>query len=248
MNVILLQQHELNGRKARLTDNRAKHIVRVLHCVVGDRVKVGVLHDRIGFATITALQPKYPFMVEIEVTHDSHPPPKVPLDIVLALPRPIMLRRILSQATALGVGKVHIVNAARVEKSFWQAGVVEEDGYMEHVMHGLEQAIDTIPPKIFFHRKFKPFVEEYVPGVADQYRYLVYAHPSSARSVRHCIGPTQGKVLAAVGPEGGWLEYELDKFEEQGFCGFGMGVRILKVDTAVVNMHGMIVAQLAGCR
>lgn len=248
MNLIILQQHELSDHKARLTDDRAKHIVRVLNCVVGDRIKVGVVHDRIGFGTITALQPKYPFMVEMEVTRDSPPPPKVPLDIVLALPRPIMLRRILSQATALGIGTMHIVNAARVEKSFWRAGVVDEDAYMAHVIHGLEQAIDTIPPKIFFHRKFKPFVEDYVAGLANQYRYLVYAHPSSARRVQHCIGPTQGKVLAAVGPEGGWLDYELDKFEEQGFCGFGMGARILKVDTAVVNMHGMIMAELEGCR
>jgi len=209
---------------------------------------VGVLHDRIGFGTITALQPKYPFMVEMTVTHDSPPPPKVPLDIVLALPRPIMLRRILSQVTALGVGKVHIVNAARVEKSFWQAGLVDEDAYMAYVISGLEQAIDTIPPKIFFHRKFKPFVEDYLPGIADHYHYLVYAHPSSARGVHLCIGPAQGKVLVAVGPEGGWLDYELDKFEEQGFCGFAMGARILKVDTAVVNIHGMIMAELEHCR
>lgn len=252
MNLIILQHHEVNDHTARLTDNRAKHIIRVLNCVVGDRIKVGVLHDRIGFGTITALQPKYPYMVEMTVTHDSSPPPKVPLDIVLALPRPIMLRRILSQVTALGIDKVHIVNAARVEKSFWQAGVVDENAYMEHIMRGLEQAIDTIPPKIFFHRKFKPFVEDYLPGIADEYRYLVYAHPSSAKGVHHCIAPTQnkaqGKVLAALGPEGGWRDYEVEKFEEQGFCGFAMGARILKVDTAVVNIHGMIIAALEHCR
>ena len=46
----------------------------------------------------------------------------------------------------------------------------------------------------------------------------------------------------AVGPEGGWVDYEVQKFREQGFVCCTIGERILKVDTAIIALHASITA------
>ena len=116
MNIILAEAGEVDSRRLTLSDHRAKHIVKVLRAELGDRVRVGLINGKMGSGTILAIKKKYPFSVEMEL--DLNEPPRVPppLDLILALPRPIMLKRILSQVTALGVGTIHLINANRVEK------------------------------------------------------------------------------------------------------------------------------------
>lgn len=247
MNLVLIHESEIIGQKSViLTDYRAKHLIKVLKGEVGDSLRVGVLEGDIGSGKILKIKKKYPFSVELQLKIENKPPDKAPIDLILALPRPIMLRRILSQATALGIDTLHIINAARVEKSFWDAGLIEEDQYMEHIIHGLEQAVDTVSPKIIFHRRFKPFIEDYVPQIALNYGCMLLAHPTDKRKLHDVVTGDVKKVLVAIGPEGGWVDYEEEKFREAAFTGFTLGKRILKVDTAVINIHGRIMALLEG--
>jgi len=245
MNVVLIHESEIiDQTSVTLKDYRAKHLVKVLKGEVGDSLRVGVLDGDLGSGKILKIQKKYPFSVELQLEFVTKPPDKAPIDLILALPRPIMFRRILSQATALGVGTLHVINAARVEKSFWDAGLIEENQYMEHIIHGLEQAVDTIPPKIIFHRRFKPFIEDFVPQVSQNYGCMLVAHPADSAKLHEVVACAEEKILVAIGPEGGWVDYEEDKFREASFHGFTLGKRILKVDTAVINIHGRIMALL----
>lgn len=244
MNLIVIEQKELRGSRVRLTDRRAKHIAKVLRAVPGETVKIGVVNGPIGFGTIVNLCSTFPFSVEIDVDCKRRPPAKGPVDFILALPRPIMLRRIMSQATALGVGNIHIINANRVEKSFWSSGAIEESEWHDLILQGLEQCIDTVPPKISFHRRFRPFVEDSLPEIAQGYSACLYAHPESEKKLHNCLGGDEQKILIAIGPEGGWVDFEADMFRQLGFFGFTLGERILKVDTAVINIHGRAVAHL----
>ena len=126
MNIILIEKKELFESRVVLTDHRAKHIIKVLKKEVGDHLRLGVIDGLSGEATVIAVQRKFPFVVELLVSLTGKPDPPPAIDLLLALPRPIMLRRILSQVTALGVGTIYLVNANRVEKSFWGAGLLEE--------------------------------------------------------------------------------------------------------------------------
>lgn len=247
MNLILVETAELVDNTVCLQDRRAKHIVKILHSEPGDMLKIGVLGGKIGTGKVRAIEKKYPFRVELEVHLKTSPPSKSPVDIILALPRPIMLRRIIGQITSLGVGSMHIINAARVEKSFWDAGIIDRHNHKEHILQGLEQAIDTIPPCLEFHPRFKPFIEDFFPTIADEYSTCLYADPGDRRTLNDCLQDNSGKVLVAIGPEGGWGDYELEKFHDKGFSGFSIGSRILRVDTAVVNVHGRIMAAMANC-
>lgn len=246
MNIILVGEQEIIQGKIILIDRRAEHIVKVLKSEIGDIVKIGIINGKIGTAKILGIKRKFPFSVELEGIFTSMPPDKNPVDLLLALPRPIMLRRILAQIASLGVETLHVVNAARVEKSFWDAGLLEPEEYEQHLISGLEQSVDTVFPSIFFHKRFKPFIEDFFPSISHKYKYLLYAHPAGRKLLGELLGPGSGKILVAIGPEGGWVDFETEKLEAYGFEGFSIGPRILKVDTAVVNIHGRAMAGIEG--
>lgn len=250
MNIILLEEAELCGDKLTLTDRRAEHIVKVLRAAIGDRVRVGVIGGRRGFATIDGLKKKHPFAVELRVDLTEPPGEPPPIDLILALPRPIMLKRILSQVTTLGIGTIHLINANRVEKSFWEAGLLDPAEYRNHLLQGLEQAVDTRLPAVRLHPKFKPFIEDYWPTVAGEYRCSLLADPAGSARLAEVVSENSGRLVLAVGPEGGWVEYEIDRFKEQGFACCSLGQRILKVDTAVIALHAAVstLREVAGYR
>lgn len=242
MNIILVEQEELQENYVSLLDRRAEHIVKVLRADVGVRLKVGVVDGEHGTGEIISIKKKYPFEAVLRVELTEPPRPVPPLDLILALPRPIMLKRILSQVTALGVGTIFLINANRVEKSFWGATILEEAEYRDHLLQGLEQAVDTRVPTVEFHNKFKPFVEDYLPTVIKSYTSRICAHPEGDSTFAGAVTGREGRILLAIGPEGGWVEYEVSKFIEAGFDCCTIGDRILKVDTAVIALHAQISA------
>jgi RsmE family RNA methyltransferase len=244
MNIILIEKNELADGHVVLNDHRAKHIVKVLKSQVGDSLRVGVVDGDMGEGTVTAITVRYPFIVELTVELSGQTVPVPAIDLLLALPRPIMLKRILSQVTALGVGRIYLVNANRVEKSFWEAGILEEKEYRSHLIHGLEQAVDTRLPQIHTYRHFRPFIEDHLPGLASQYSHLLLAHPFAEQPLSSSLSGSSKKILYAVGPEGGWVDFEVEKFLAAGMRPFSMGSRILKVDTAVVAIHGRITQEV----
>jgi len=81
-------------------------------------------------------------------------------------------------------------------------------------------------------KKFKPFVEDELPAVAQGSQCLI-AHPGSAKS---CPVNVKNPVTLAIGPEGGFIPYEVEKLEEIGFQTIHLGQRILRVETAVTAM------------
>lgn len=242
MNIILIEAQELQGDCVTLVDRRAEHIVKVLQAVPGDVLRVGIIDGRRGRGKVLGLTKKYPFSVALAVEWEDDEAEPPFLDLILALPRPIMLKRILSQVTALGVGTIHLIHANRVEKSFWEAGLLEPGEYRTHLQLGLEQAVDTRLPRVVTHPRFKPFIEDYCPTLAGAHRLRLVADPAGEMHLAEAAIPAEGRLLLAVGPEGGWVEYELAKFREQGFLCCSFGSRILKVDTAIVALHAAVSA------
>ncbi len=240
MNILLIERSELTGNRVELHDRRAEHLVKVLRSRVGDTVRIGVIDGPMGRAEIVALTSRYPFAAELLVELAGDCPPPAKIDLLLALPRPIMLRRILSQAAALGVGSITLVNANRVEKSFWNAQIVEENGWYEHLLHGLEQGVDTRVPVVEVQRRFRPFVEDILPGRIHDYSHCLIAHPDAPAGLSAAVTSSPSRMLLAIGPEGGWVDYEVQQLVAAGFIPFTLGPRILKVDTAVIALHSRL--------
>jgi RsmE family RNA methyltransferase len=241
VNIILFNEEEIQDNNVLLKDARAEHIVKVLRAEVGDSVRMGQIGGRLGRGTILVLKKKYPFEALLAVELTEEPPAQPALDLILALPRPIMLKRILSQATALGVGTFHIIQSRRVEKSFWESNLLDPEEYVLHLRQGLEQAaVDTRLPDVIFHRRFKPFIEDFWSQQKGKHTLQLIAHPSGEKTLADLISGEQGRIALAIGPEGGWIDFEVDLFRAAGFCCCTMGNRILKVDTAVVALLGAV--------
>ena len=147
----------------------------------------------------------------------------------MALPRPIVLKRILLAVSSLGVKRIIIFHCRRVEKSYWRSHILDEKSLAEQFILGLEQAKDTIMPKVLLRRRFKPFVEDELSGIIEGTLALV-AHPESSRAFPRRV---KQPITLAIGPEGGFIPYEIEKFKEIGFIPVSFSERILRVESAV---------------
>jgi 16S rRNA (uracil1498-N3)-methyltransferase len=228
MNLILLFHDDFidNTDRVRLQGRRFKHVLEVHRASVGDELCVGVLNRQIGTGTIVRLDDSG---LEMEVRIERMPPPALPLTLVLALPRPKVLRRVLRSVSSLGVKKIVLLNCSRVEKSFWQSPFLDESIIREQLVLGLEQAKDTVLPEVLLRPLFKPFVEDELPAIIEGTLPLV-AHPSVSAV---CPRNVDRSVTLAIGPEGGFIPYEIEKMVACGFMPIRVGERILSTETAV---------------
>lgn len=241
MNLILLFDDDfLSEDEVRLTGRRLQHVTNVHRAAAGDSLVVGVCNGKIGSGVVTRIDAN---ALEMRVTLDEEPPAPLPLTLILALPRPKVLNRVIAGATSLGVKRIHLINAWRVEKSYWKSPKLSEENLLLQRVLGLEQAKDTILPAIELHRLFVPFIdslgrrEASGPAAgAAAFRRLV-AHP---RATLDCPRDVREPVTLAIGPEGGFIEPELDSFARAGFTPVSLGARVLRVETAVGVLIGRL--------
>lgn len=238
MNVILIHprewgQNSTSGQLV-LQDERHRHIRDVIKPEPGDQLRVGLLGGLLGTAIVCNLDARE---VTLEIVLDSAPPPPLPVTLLLALPRPKVLRRTLQACTTLGVKNIYLINSFRVEKSYWQTPFLEENAVQETLLLGLEQARDTRLPQVHLRKRFKPFVEDELPTLMQGQQGWI-AHPTP--TAQPCPSGLIEPCLLAVGPEGGFIPYEVEKLAEAGFQTIGLGPRILKVETAVPALLGKL--------
>lgn len=228
MNLLLLEPRELEpDGTVRLDGRRASHVTEVLRAAIGDRLAVGVVGGRLGSGQVMALAPQ--LVLAIELSRD--PPPRAAVDLVVALPRPKILRRVLQAAASMGVRRLALVGSYRVEKSFWGSPLLSPAALDEQLRLGLEQGRDTIAPEVHLRRFFKPFVEDDLdPLFGDAQRLL--AHCAAAAPLE-ASRPAAARALVAIGPEGGWTPFEAQSLAACGFLPFTLGRRALRVDVAV---------------
>jgi 16S rRNA (uracil1498-N3)-methyltransferase len=235
MNIILLSPEDL------LADNRAcinnprqlEHIKHVHAAAVGDKLKIGLINGNLGSGLITSFNDD---ALYLDVDLQQPPPCALPLTLVLGLPRPKMMRRILQTIATLGVKQLHLINSYRVEKSYWQTPFLEAESIHAQLILGLEQGCDTQLPEVHLHKRFKPFVEDELPAIIADTRALV-AHPYTPTA---CPCQIDYSLTLAVGPEGGFIPYEIDLLEKCGFEAVHLGERIMRVETAVPYLLGRL--------
>jgi RsmE family RNA methyltransferase len=227
MNLLLLNPDELSADgTARLTGARLRHLHEVLGVGPGSTLRAGVLGGRVGTAEVLALTDTE---AVLRPTLDRPPPPKPGVDLLLAIPRPKALRRVLAAAASLGVDRLVLLAAARVEKSYFASPVLTPERMQRHLVDGLEQAQDTVLPEVHVEPRFRPFVEDRLDALLGPgERWLL--HPGDDGPRRPS---SEGRLVLAVGPEGGWVPFERTLLEARGFRPLGFGPRTLRTETIV---------------
>lgn len=227
MNLILLEPADfIDAERVVLRDRRLAHLREVHRAEAGETLRIGRLGGEMGEGRLLRLDSA---SAELQVRFDQPPPPKLPITLLLALPRPKMLRRVLQTVATMGVPRLVLLNSYRVEKSFWQTPFLQPAAIREQLILGLEQARDTVLPEVIIEKRFKPFVEDRLPQLAAGSLGLV-GHPGD---FPHCPRAVEHPVTLAIGPEGGWIPYEVEKLAEAGLTPVQLGERILRVETAV---------------
>jgi RsmE family RNA methyltransferase len=199
--------------------------------VVGDTVRVGVVGGLTGEGRIEAVTADE---VTLSINLDREPPPPLDIELLLALPRPKILKKVLPAVTSMGVKRVVLVNSARVDKSYFTTPLLSSAGMRDLLLLGLEQARDTMLPEVLVRPRFRPFIEDETDALWPASFSRVIAHPTASMPIERLPIPTsRTRLVVAIGPEGGWVPFELELLTRLGFVGFSLGDRILRVDTAV---------------
>ncbi|HRR35167.1 MAG TPA: RsmE family RNA methyltransferase [Kiritimatiellia bacterium] len=241
MNRILFEADEfLADGTVLLTDVRAEHLRRVLHVEPGQTVASGTLNGLAGVSRVLSIGEEG---VRLCPVHDvALPEPWI--DLLLALPRPKVLKRLWPQLAALGVGRIVLLNAAKVEKCYFSSQWLEPRAYRPLLIEGLMQAGLTRLPEVLVAPRFKPFVEDELGRLFPETVRLL-AHPGTPTALPSCDPAHRARPLLAVGPEGGWTDYEIEQLRARGFRLFSMGGRILRSDTACIALIAVLEYVLA---
>lgn len=229
LNLLLLQPGELAADgTVTLRDRRLVHAREVLRVQSGDAVRVGVRGGKLGTGVVVS---KEADALTLKVDLTDEPPPRPGVDLLLAIPRPKALKRVIPAVASLGVDRVVLINAARVEKSYFDAKVLTAETLDALVELGLEQAKDTVPPLIEIRERFKPFVEDELEGWAPPGALRVVPHPTAAEPA-HALPPDR-RLVIAIGPDGGWVPFEVELLVRHGFSPISLGARVLRGEVAV---------------
>ena len=234
MNLLLLFPEDLVAPDhARLSGRRLDHVREIHGAKVGDDLCVGLLGGRMGRGRVRHLDAE---SLDLELTLDQDPPPKLPLTLVIAVPRPKVLNRVVAAAASLGAARIVLVNAWKVEKAYWASPKMKAENLREQLLLGLEQAKDTVLPELHLARLLRPFVEDELPGLVGQGTGLV-AHPGSGEGFPKLLA---APVTLGIGPEGGWIDAEVQSLVAAGLKPLDLGLRILRTETALAMLVGKL--------
>jgi RsmE family RNA methyltransferase len=231
--VLLLPEDLLAPDHARLTGRRLAHVRTVHRAQAGDEISVGLLGGQMGRGMVLRLDDE---ALELALILDQEPPPKLPLTLVIALPRPKVLNRVVAAATSLGAARIVLLNAWKVEKAYWASPRLQPESLREQMLLGLEQARDTILPELQLARLFRPFVEGELPGLVGGGTGLLAQPGSGEVAPKVLVAP----ITLAIGPEGGWIEAEVQSLLQVGLKPLDLGPRILRTETALAALVGKL--------
>lgn len=227
MNLLIARADELDAEhRLRLSGRRLEHLNTVLKVQAGDSVRIGQLNGAVGKGLVRSIDSK---LAMIDVSLNQSPPAPLPLTVVLALPRPKMLRRILRGLAETGVKDIHLVNSFRVEKSYWQSPLLQTQALDNALLAGLEQAMDTVMPKVCLHQRFRPFAEDELPLLCRGRDALL----ADLGAVDSYPNAPSAPSLLIIGPEGGFIPFERELIQHAGARPVGLGPRMLRVETAL---------------
>jgi len=237
MNIILIEPAEIGADgTVCLAGPRHTHVRGVLGAAAGDTIRVGVIDGPRGEGVVTSIDDE---AVRLSCTFEASAPERPDVDLLLAMPRPKVLRRLWAQLAAIGVGRIILTNAERVERDYFGAHFLDESIFRPLLIEGLQQARDTRVPLVTIHRRFKILIEDELDALCGDAARLI-AHPGAGASIASTLSARPSRALIAVGPEGGWNAFELDLLRAHGFAAVDMGVRTLRSDTACIALLTLV--------
>ena len=233
MNIVLLDPRQTEAEFWSISSTRQlEHLQQHLQIQVGDTLKVGIREGQRYLTEIVEISEK---AVRLKPLQQETVPEKLPVTLIVALPRPKVLRRLIMDSVTLGVEKIILLHSYRVDKSYWQTPFLQQLNH--YIELGLEQAGDTVAPKIELYKRFKPFVEDILPGLISTDCPAYVAHPYAEQAMPFAI---EHPCTIVIGPEGGFIPYEVDLLIKNGCQAVSLGNRIIRTETVIPYVLGRL--------
>ncbi|MEJ2899156.1 16S rRNA (uracil(1498)-N(3))-methyltransferase [Acinetobacter sp. NS-4] len=233
MNIVLLDPRQTESEIWTISAKRQlEHLRTHVDIQVGDTLKVGI---REGQRYLTEIVEVTEHAIKLKPIKEEMVPAKLPVTLIVAMPRPKVLRRLIMDSVTLGVEKIILLHSYRVDKSYWQTPFLQQ--LDQYITLGLEQAGDTIAPKIEIYKRFKPFVEDVLPGLITAECPAYVAHPYADIKMPFVIDHPCSIV---IGPEGGFIPYEVDLLIKNGCQAVSLGNRIIRTETVIPYVLGRL--------
>lgn len=241
VNLILFEPSETHSPLPR-GDSRAAHIVDVLRRKVGDTVDTGLINGPRGKATVTALSDE---SVGLAFAWDNHTTPALtPITLLVGLPRPQTVRKILHAATELGVNAVHFIATEKSEPSYAQSSLWSSGEWRRHLVDAAQQAFDTRLPDISHGRK----LADALASLEKNPTRLALDNYESPLALGESPLGDDGRVVLAIGPERGWSARDRTALRAHGFALAHLGHRVLRAETALTGAVAILQSRLGWMR
>jgi RsmE family RNA methyltransferase len=234
--IILTDKDRINDDTYVLEDHRTEHIHSVLRLSEGDSIEIGILNGGQGRGRITEINSSRVLLKAEGLEQRDFDAIRPQIDLICALPRPQTLKKILLICGMMVVRRLYLIRANRVEKSYYHSPLLNPDNYISFLIEGLSQGKQTRLPLVEIHKRFKPFFEDILPSKeqAEQHPALrIFPDPESDRIIGDLYDGSSTRILLAIGPEGGWVPFEIEMMQKHHFKKCTLGRWILRVEHAV---------------
>jgi len=239
LNLLLFAPDELAAPLPR-GDARAVHLLEVLRRLAGDSFDAGLVDGPRGKGTLVAIGPD---PLTLTFTWGAPPPPLAPITLIVGLPRPQTARKILHDATTLGVAAMHFVVTEKGEPGYAQSPLWHTGEWRRHLLAGAAQAFCTRLPAVTYGQAL-PATLAALPAATTRLALDNYEATSSLGAALALPGDrTPASVALALGPERGWSASDRDDLRTAGFTLVHLGPRVLRVETATLAAVAIVKAQ-----
>ena len=251
MNICLFTEEEIQ-KPLSLTDERAQHILKVLHKNTGDRFSAGIIGGKAGTAVITSInkETRKEFTggtLSFSFTAESDGKPLYPLIMLIGFPRPIQLKRLLRDMASLGVSEVHLTATQLGEKSYLKSDLANDQAGYQMLLDGTAQAASTHVPLLRMHQSLEECLTYLRTEHKDAQHLLALDNVNASSSLSAYLDRTKSEnknaktlTIAAIGSERGWTNAERTLLEQAGYQRLSMGSRILRTETAATTAASLI--------
>jgi len=233
VNIILFDNDEIES-PFRRDDVRIVHILDVLRRQIGDATDVGLVNGPRGKATLTSVDEHW---ASLDFQWLEAPEPLLPIDLIVGLSRPQTCRKILQEATTIGVRRILLVTTDRGEPSYATSKLWTTDESKRLVRAGVEQAFSTRIPTVEFGKSLADAIAS--TKTADG--RICLDNYEATTGLLQASGDAQSTVVA-IGSERGWTERERGFFREHNFTFAHLGERPLRTETATIAALSIVSA------
>jgi 16S rRNA (uracil1498-N3)-methyltransferase len=228
---------DFSGNHAALTGQHANHLVRVLRARIGQEfdISTGGVVRRGRIATVQDGR------VEFELGEEVTAAPVPDVTLLMAVFKFDRMEWAIEKCTELGVSRIVPVICRRTDAHLASAATKRADRWRRLALQAAEQSRRTAPPEMAAPIKLQDAAN--ATTVASR---IVLAESEEKILLRDVLASrADDEIALAIGPEGGWVEDELQFFRKAGWISASLGSTILRAETAAIAAVAIAFSELS---